>query len=211
VTDRRARSYSRHGNIGMGRTFLTYNSEGALAPRAPAPIYRCRVRKMKFRRKWLQGLSHFRIAAMQQAKIITPRLMHTSGGLVKLYRKGVLKIWYVKLEVLDGLYVLIHRFNDHSAIFIYNSGGKKVFRYYVSKNDLNEFFTMLEYFTYEKRDQQFVIGRFGFRIKSAADSVSIGVEYLSHDVEILGARSLLEAAIVRYRSLHRSRRTYKDN
>ena len=144
-----------------------------------------------------------RSAAMQNASLITSRFINPSDSLAKLYRRGVLKIWYFKLEILNGFYVFVHRFSDRSAILTYSSHGRKVFRYHINENDLNELFTMLEYYENDESDQQFIIGRFGFRIRSVGNSVSIGIEYLSHDVEIVGARSQLEAAVARYRSLHR--------
>jgi hypothetical protein len=139
---------------------------------------------------------------MQSASLITPLLTSHLGSIVtSWYRRSALNMWYVKIELLPGFDVFIPRFGDHTAILMYNILGRKGFRYHVSTRDLDDLFTMLEICEDAENDQQFIIGRFGFRVSTVGNFISIWIDYESHDVEIIGVRSQLEPAIATYRSL----------
>ena len=128
-------------------------------------------------------------------------LLHTAS-LQKFYHKGVLRLRYVKLEILNGLNVYIPRIGDHSAILTCSRYGRKAFTCHISAYELDEFITMLEFSEAGGQDQQWILGRFEFRITILGDAVSIGVE----SVEVAGKRAQLRAAIFKYRALHQRNR-----
>jgi hypothetical protein len=140
--------------------------------------------------------------AMQSASLITPLSTSHLGSIVALlYRRSALHIWYVKIEILPGFNVFVPRFGNHSAILTYNILGRRGFKYHISRHDLDDLFTMLEICEDAEKDHQFIIGRFGFRVSTVRNFISVWIDYVSHDVEIIGLRSQLEPAIVAYRSL----------
>ena len=143
---------------------------------------------------------------MQSTSLVTPRFTKPIDDIFKFFRKGVVAVCYVRLEILNGFSVLVHKFSDRSAMLTYSSRGRKIFKYHIDVNDLDEFFAMLEYHEQAESEQQFIIGRFEFRISSIGDDVSIGIEHSSHDVEITGPRTQLKTAILDYRNLRRSPR-----
>jgi hypothetical protein len=148
-----------------------------------------------------QGPSQLRSAAMQSVSPFTPVLTNYADSLQKLYKKSVLRLWYVKLEILNGFNVFTPRIGDHSAILTYSRHGRKIFKYHIGLYDLDEFFTMLEFCEAGDQDQQFILGKFEFRITTLEDVVSIGIDFLSHHVEVAGKRAQLKAAIFEYRAL----------
>jgi hypothetical protein len=84
---------------------------------------------------------------------------------------------------------------------MYYIPGRKGFKYHISTHDLDDLLKTLEVCVDGEKDHQFIIGRFGFRVSTLGNFISIGIEYDSHDVEIIGLRSQLVAAIAAYRSL----------
>jgi hypothetical protein len=140
-----------------------------------------------------------------QSVSVPPVLANYAGGLLRFYRQGALKLWYAKLEILAGFNVYAPRNSNRRAILTYSRGGSKVFKYYMSVSDLDELFVMLELYDAREQNQQFVLGRFEFRIAGQDNTVSIGVEFLSHDVEITGTRAQLKAAIAGYQTILRRR------
>ncbi len=139
---------------------------------------------------------------MQSASLITPLLTNRIDSLIRLYKRGALKVWYAQIEILNGFNVFVHRLGSHSAIFTYSRHGKKIFKYHISVYDLNEFFAMLDFCENGEKDQQYIIGRFEFTMRCKENIILIGIEHLSHYVEIVGPRSQLKAAILAYRSLN---------
>jgi hypothetical protein len=118
-------------------------------------------------------------------------------------KQTILRIKYTDITILEGFRVLVPRFSANPAVFVYSREGRKVFRYYIDMNDLDDFFDILEAYEPSQGLRQFMIGRFDFRARLSESHASIGIDYLSHDVEINGTISQLNAAIAEYRSLQR--------
>lgn len=140
---------------------------------------------------------------MQSVSRFTPVLTSYADNLQKLYKRSVLKLWYAKIEILNGFNVFLPKIGDHSAIFTYSRQGRKIFKYHIGLYDLDELFSMLELCEAGGQDQQFILGKFEFCISILENAVSIGIEFHSHNVQIVGTRAELKAAISEYRAFPR--------
>jgi len=121
---------------------------------------------------------------------------------LQLSRDRFRKLAYRRIEILNGFCVLAPRFGGRHAILTYNRDAKKVFRYFISIDNLRELFMLLDNFCRnspeEIYEEYFVIGRLEFHLEKVQDIVVINLGFSTHKFVIMGLISQLNAAIAQY-------------
>jgi len=123
-----------------------------------------------------------------------------SGSLKKGLRALAARVFYKRIDLLEGFDVLVPRLSRRSAILNYRERDRKIYRFKMTPHELGEFIAILDDFSGHRVEVETVLGRFEFHLAPVGDGFSLAINLMGHDIEASGSFPRLQQGIAQFRA-----------